>query len=348
MIADLKGFIEREEPYWQELERELVRLREGKSNLSDLKYARHVLSLFQRASSDLSRIQGFSAEPELKSYLERLVGEGYAEIHSVTRDRRQFRFWQWLKEGFPEAFRRQIWGWHISVALTLAGAFIGTILLAFDLEHREALFPFAHLVDMSPSERVAMEEKPDMADRLDGAKATFSAQLMQNNISVSFRALAFGITWGLGTVLILFYNGVILGAVAFDYIMDGQIVFLFAWLLPHGSVEIPAILIAGQGGLVLGKALIGWGTSDSLKTRFRKTAPDLASLAGGITLLLIWAGIIEAFFSQYHAPVLPYSVKILFGSLQLAALIWYLLYCGRKKADKIQYKSTTKATTDPA
>ena len=65
--------------------------------------------------------------------------------------------------------------------------------------------------------------------------------------------------WGVGTIVMLFYNGVILGAVTVDYIRAGQTKFLAGWLLPHGAVEIPSILIAGQAGLVLALALIGWG-----------------------------------------------------------------------------------------
>jgi hypothetical protein len=33
--------------------------------------------------------------------------------------------------------------------------------------------------------------------------------------------------------------------------------------------------------------------------------------------MLVWAGLVEAFFSQYHAPVLPYELKIGFGVLEL-------------------------------
>jgi uncharacterized membrane protein SpoIIM required for sporulation len=340
MIADLKTFIERERPHWKEFERELDRIREHLADLSDLKYARHVLGLFQRTSSDLARLQGSSAEPELKEYLENLVGSGYAEIHSATRDRRNFRPWRWLVRTFPQAFRRQIWGFWISLALTIVGALLGAILISKGVEGREAIYPFPHLVNQTPSERVAREERQqsraqsENRDDMEGSKSMFSAHLMRNNISVTFRAMALGMTWGIGTLIILFYNGVILGAVAFDYIADGQTIFLLGWLLPHGSVEIPAILLGGQAGLVLGRALIGWGTPDSLRTRFRKVTPDLATIAGGAALILVWAGIIEAFFSQYHEPVLPYWVKILFGSAQLVALAWFLFFSGKTKDSK--------------
>ena len=75
--------------------------------------------------------------------------------------------------------------------------------------------------------------------------------------------MATGITWGAGTLILLFYNGVILGAVAADYIAGGQGVFLAGWLLPHGSIEIPAILLGGQAGFILAGALIGWGENST-------------------------------------------------------------------------------------
>ncbi len=339
MIADFKSFIERERPCWEELERELERLREGLADMGDLRQARHVLALYQRASSDLARMQGSAAEPELRAYLENLVGAGYAEIHSSTRERRHFRPWHWLVVSFPEAFRRQVWGFWVALGLTIAGMALGAILLSRGVEGREAIYPFQHLVKETPSERVAREEREQskaMAhgrDELGGAKGIFSAELMRNNIGVTFKAMALGMTWAIGTIIILFYNGIVLGAVVFDYISDGQLVFMLAWLLPHGSVEIPAILLGGQAGLMLGRCLIGWGTSDSLRTRFRKAAPDLATIAGGAAIILVWAGIVEAFLSQYHEPVVPYWVKIAFGSVQLLALGWFLFFHGRGKED---------------
>jgi uncharacterized membrane protein SpoIIM required for sporulation len=70
--------------------------------------------------------------------------------------------------------------------------------------------------------------------------------------------------------IMLFYNGVILGAVSVDYIHAGQTKFLMGWLMPHGVIEIPAILIAGQAGLLLALALIGRGTRAPLAARLRE------------------------------------------------------------------------------
>ena len=50
--------------------------------------------------------------------------------------------------------------------------------------------------------------------------------LMTHNAQVAFFSTACGMTWGLGTMILLFYNGVILGAVSFDYVQAGQAKFL--------------------------------------------------------------------------------------------------------------------------
>ena len=225
----------------------------------------------------------------------------------------------------PDAeFRRHLGAFHVSWIITLVGVLFGGFAVMLDDEAKEAVMPamFAnHLGD--PAKRVAAEES-SAGDRGAGGHSTFASQLMVNNIGVSIKAVALGLTYGLGTIVLLFYNGVILGLVAIDYVLAGQSLFLAGWLLPHGVIEIPAILIAGQCGLVLGKALIGHGDRAPLTARLRAIGPDLATLIGGVAVMLVWAGLVESFLSQYHQPVIPYAVKIAFGCVELAVLSWFL------------------------
>ena len=123
----------------------------------------------------------------------------------------------------------------------------------------------------------------------------------------------------------------ILGAVVYDYVHAGYGKFLAGWLLPHGSFEIPAILIAGQAGILIGIALTGRGQGKPLRERLRDIRGDVITLICGVALMLVWAGLIEAFFSQYHEPVLPYWLKISFGMVELAALISFLTFSGRNR-----------------
>ena len=49
-------------------------------------------------------------------------------------------------------------------------------------------------------------------------------------------------------------------------------------------------------------------------------------------MLLVWAGFIEAFLSQYHEPVIPYAAKIAFGAVELILLSLFLAKSGTGKS----------------
>ena len=331
MIIDLEKFSAAERPVWQELEAMLNAVESSPSLRLGLDQARRLSYLYERTSADLARLVTFSAEPGLRRYLEALVARAYSEIHE-TRTRQRLAPLAWFLHTLPQTFRRHVKAFYLSLAITMAGCAFGALALAFDPESKGVIMPFAHLQG-DPAERVAREEAA-RSDRLSGFKGSFSGQLMTHNTRVSMLTLALGMTWGVGTIVSLFYNGVILGAVALDYIRAGQTKFLLGWLMPHGVIEIPAILIAGQAGLVLANALIGWGRRERLTARLRMITPDLVTLICGVALMLVWAGFVEAFLSQYHEPVIPYSVKIGFGCVELALLALFLSRSGRR-ADSI-------------
>jgi len=331
MIIDLPRFVAAEQPFWTELDALLTRIERDPHRAQTLAELQRFHYLYERAAADLAQVRTFSAEPETRRYLEHLVARAYGELHEARPKAVHLRLWAWLGGTLPVTFRRHVRAFWLSLAVTLAGAALGGWAVAFDPEAKAALVPgqFGHLLG-DPARRVAREEA-QTENLLAGHKTTFSAQLMQNNIRVSFIALALGMTWGVGTLIILFYNGVILGLVAADYVLAGQTKFLLGWLLPHGVIEIPAILVGAQAGFVLANAIIGWGRRVPLADRLRAVAPDLVTLIAGTALLLVWAGLVEAFFSQYHEPLLPYAVKIAFGLIELLGLIWYLTSAGQSK-----------------
>ena len=231
MIIDLQKFAAGERPYWAELESTLDRMEAGAANAMTLDQTRRFHYLYERTSADLARIITFSAEPETRRYLEHLVARAYGEIHETREKQHRFSPVPWFMQTLPQTFRRHVRAFWLSLGITIVGCLFGGFAVALDPESKEAILPqmFAnHMGD--PAERVKEEEQtttgPD-ADRLTG----FSARLMVNNISVSIKALAFGMTFGIGTIIVLFYNGVILGLVAVDYVMAGQTKFLLGWIM---------------------------------------------------------------------------------------------------------------------
>lgn len=328
MIVNLDQFIETERPKWERLDEMLNRLASDHWRKLPLDEARELERLYQRASADLARLATFSAEPEMRAYLENLVARGYAEIHGGRARGGRWRPGEWFARTLPCVFRKRIRAFWFALALVAGGAVFGGFAVALDPEAKAVIMPFSHLQG-DPAERVAEEESGREAGRLEGVKGTFAGHLMTHNIRVTLLAMALGMTWGAGTLVLMFYNGVILGAVAVDYMLAGQATFLFGWLLPHGVIEIPAMLVGGQAGFVLAGALIGRGQGAGLAARLRAAAPDVVTLCAGAALMLVWAGVVEAFISQYHEPVLPYWIKIAFGAAEGAALLWYLGRCGR-------------------
>lgn len=334
MILDLERFLAAERPYWSELEALLNSAENEGGAAMSLEQVQRFHYLYQRASADLVKMNTFSFEHETLGYLETLVARAYSEVHETRERAHRLAPLHWFLVTFPRTFRRHLSAFGLSLAVTLAGCLFGVLMLTLDPDSKSVLLPFEHL-QQRPSERVAKEEAaPD--NHLEGHKATFSAALMANNTRVSIMAMGFGASWGIGTTVELFYNGVILGAVVLDYVADGQARFLAGWLLPHGAVEIPAILLAGQAGFVLAGALIGWRKRLTLRQRLRHIAPDLMTLIFGVALLLVWAGFIEAFLSQYHEPVLPYEAKIAFGCVELCLLGWFLGRCGSTRKEAAQ------------
>jgi uncharacterized membrane protein SpoIIM required for sporulation len=327
LILDLPRFLATERPYWQELDQVLNKLDDDPFRRLSLEEITRLQYLYQRSTSALARLNTFSAEPQTREYLESLVARAYAACHPNRETLGRFKPGHWLLRTFPQTFRRHVTAFFFALALTLAGIAFGWAALRLDPNAKAVLMPFPALVQ-SPAQRVKQEES-QRRDRLAGHKGTFAAQLMTHNIQVALFTFALGATWGVGSAILLFYNGVTVGAVAADYTHAGFTQFLLGWLMPHGVIEIPSILVAGQAAFVLAGALIGFGASSRRRKQLRAARSDLLTLAAGAALMLVWAGIVESFFSQYHYPVLPYSVKIAFGFVELAALTVYLSFAGR-------------------
>ncbi len=331
MILDVERFVRTEEPYWHELDKLLEELDANPHLRLDLARLERFHYLYQRAATCLARLTSNSGDREVRAWLESLIARAYGEIHRRPM-RSGFPFRKWLTEGFAQTFRRHLAAFWLSVAITVAGSAFGAVAIAVSPDSKATIMPFSHLME-KPHERVAREEKEQSSkkDRMANVKGEFSAELMTHNIRVAVLTLGMGMTWGVGVITLLFYNGVTLGAVACDYVLDGQTQFLMGWLMPHGVIEIPAILVGGQAGFVLAAALVGWRSRETRRRRLAAARADVASLAGGMAVMLVWAGIIEAFVSQYHQPVLPYALKIAFGAVELTLLTAYFMWAGRAR-----------------
>src|SRR2546428_10126114 len=170
MIIDLQRFVAAERPCWTELERALDKLEAEPDHCMALDELQRFHRLYERTAADLARIITFSSEPETRRYLENLVARGYGEIHETRERRRRIFPLKWFFQTLPQAFRRHIGAFYLSLAITLAGCAFGGAATAFDPDSRHVTMPFGH-DQLRPSERVKQEESR-AEDRLAGQKSS--------------------------------------------------------------------------------------------------------------------------------------------------------------------------------
>jgi uncharacterized membrane protein SpoIIM required for sporulation len=333
VILDLARFQAQARPRWDKLESLLATLQDRPDRRLKPAEAELLQELYAQTAADSNRVTHGALAPELRQYLERLVGRAYAELYFAPPTRSEIwqpRRWLQIFTAFPEAFRRQSRYFALALAITILGCAFGGLAVRYDPASVDVLLPAAYL--SNPGQRVQQEEKGQSqgSDSVQ-AEAEFSGELIKHNVQVALLAAALGVTFGIGTALLLFENGVLLGAVAVRYTQQGFGLFVTAWLLPHGAFEIPSILIAGQAGFYLARLLLRRREDRDMRRSMR----EWLLLVAGLAMMLVWAGIMEAFFSQHHAPVLPYGFKVAIGAGELALLTIYLLLIGRRE-DRVE------------
>ncbi|OJT17479.1 chromate reductase [Archangium sp. Cb G35] len=305
---EMPEFIEARRPRWQQLEALLDKAEEQSLRALQLEEARSLGKLYRAVSSDLLWVRARGGSADVSEYLNDLVGRAYALTYPGQRPRLS-DVWAFVARGFP-ALLRQEWRMYLaSVLLFLAGLGFGYLGMLADPDAASYLVPAEHL-NLDPVERAAGEASGDgMSVQQQAAFTTF---LFTHNIEVAFLAFALGITVGVGTALMLFFNGLMLGALAQVYTAKGMAGWFWAWILPHGIPEITAICIAGAAGFVIARGQVApRGLPRGMA--LRQEAVRAVKLLFGTLVLFVLAGFIEGTISQIHPPKLSVLFKVSFA-----------------------------------
>ncbi len=323
---ELAEFVEQRRPKWSSLERLLDTVeRDGLARLS-LEDAQALSRLYRSTSSDLLWVRARAGAADLSGYLNDLVGRAYA----ITYPGRRLRFGaigRFLSVGFPDVMAREWRMFVASLLLFAAGFGFGWIGMMFDPEAAAYLVPEQHQT-LDPEQRAKDEADGKVAGV--GEQAAFTSFLFTHNIQVSFLAFALGLTAGLGTAILMFLNGVMLGSLAWVYTSKGMAGWFWAWILPHGIPEISAIVIAGAAGFVLARALVA-PKGLSRRAALKREGVTALQLLLGTLALFVLAGFIEGTISQIHPPKLSVAFKIAFA-LMVGSGVYAYLWSGALRA----------------
>ena len=271
---------------------------------------RETALLYRQAASDLSTLRQDSTARAYAEHLNQLLARAHHIIYSSRRSG-FLKIFHFLRDEYPAIFQRQISYVLLSLTILLGGALLGSVLtVARPQFMRQMLGP----------EMVATIERHEMwTHSIVGVAPMMSSMIMTNNLSVCFIAFAGGITFGLLTIWSMFFNGLLLGVIGVACQQHGMSLDLWSFVAPHGSLELPSIILSGAAGLRLGYGVLFPGIYRR-RDSIAQAGVEASRLVAGIIPLLVIAGMLEGFFSPSAAPVwLKFTVG---GSLFVLLNLW--------------------------
>ena len=189
-----------------------------------------------------------------------------------------------------------------------------------------------HLMEPEMVAQLEQNYAPDSEPAQDRAATEDLAMFgfyISNNIGIGFRTFASGLLLGAGSVFMLLFNGVFIGAVSGYLTARGYIENFYTFVAGHGAFELTGIVLAGVAGMKLGWALVAPGRLSRAEA-LRQAAAEGAHLMVGVIALLLLAAFIEAFWSSNRA--IPSTIKYLVGVIGWVLVIGYLTWAGRRAA----------------
>jgi uncharacterized membrane protein SpoIIM required for sporulation len=304
-------WIEKRKEHWDRLESLLASVEKNGIAALHRSDLRELGLLYRQSATDLSALREDPGGQQYARYLNQLLGRAHNTIYSARKSS-PMAIYRFFRDEYPAIFRRLFAYTGLATVLFIAGALLGTALTATRPE-------FMHRI-LGPAMVNTIERREMWTHSVLSMKPLASSGIMTNNMSVSFVTFAFGITGGLGTIYLMFFNGMMLGVIGVACGFAGMSVPFWSFVAPHGVLELPAIFIAGGAGLRLAQALLFPGVLPRRDSLAVGGADAVRLLVGAIPLLVV-AGIIEAFFSPTEVPA---TFKFTFAAAMFTLLVLYL------------------------
>lgn len=279
----------------------------------------NLASYYIHLTNDLSYAQTYYPESKTLLYLNSLASQAHQKIYVTKRESKSkiISFW---KYEFPLFF--------ITYQKTLLYAFL-IFMTAVSIGIVSTLHDDSFVRLILGDDYVNMtieniEKGEPMAVYKSGSNIGSFLGITINNIRVAIVAFAFGALFSVGSMYILFSNGIMLGAfITFFYNYGILEKTSTIWL--HGTIEISVIVIAGCAGLVMGNSFL-FPKTYSRRVAFTKGAKDGLKIVVSTIPFFIIAGFIEGFITRFGEQmplVLSYGI---IGCSLFLIIFYYIIY----------------------
>ena len=294
--------------------------------------------LFIQITDDLSYSRTHYPGSKTVEYLNELAVRTHQKIYLVKKEETSRIKYFWLTE-LPLLFYERRFYLLYSFLFFFLFSFIGSISAL-----KDDTFIRYVLGDLYVEETLRnIRNGNAMGIYGSSGQAEMFFRISLNNIWVSFKAFSAGMLASVGTVYILFTNGVMLGAVQ-TFFYQQQVLgesLLAIWV--HGTIEITCIIVAGAAGFVLGNSFLFPGTYSRLVS-LMKGAKDGTKMIIGLVPLFVLAAFLEGFVTRYskQLPALAFTVIVLSLFFCIYYFVWYPYQLFRR------YESNPGITRNPS
>ena len=249
---------------------------------------------YREIAADLARARTYHADQPVLERLERLVAGGH---NALYRDERKTArvVWHTVGSEFPAAViqaRRYVLAAFLAFALPAA---IGYNLLRERPALAEEVLPQV-MLDRAAEAKSRIAAGHTYAESEAEVRPLMASWIIANNVRIAFACFAGGVFAGIGSLVLLAFNGLSIGTVAGHFANVGVLGYLLEFIIGHGALELFAVWVAGAAGLLLGQAIVAPGDltrGDALVLAGRVAI----RMIGAAVVCLLVAGLIEGFIS---------------------------------------------------
>lgn len=313
------AFIKQNKDKWLEYEKAIFTNLHAKPD-----YLAH---LYIQLMNDLSYAQTYYPKSKTTVYLNHLAAQTYQKIYK-TRRLEENRIKHFFTTEIPLLLYQYRKYLYFSFLVFFICVFIGTISTKYDLNFIRLILGDSYVNETLDN----IKNGDSMAIYKSGSSFSSFILITINNLYVGLRMFMYGIFGGVGTLIFMFYNGIMIGSFQYFFIQQNEFISSLKGVWLHGTFEISALIIEAAAGFIIGGSLFfpkTFSRIDSFKIGFKNAFKIVLSTIP----LTIVAGFIEGYITRY-AKEMPDILNYLIIFLSLVLVVFYFVIYPR-----ILYKS---------
>ncbi|MCV6630897.1 MAG: stage II sporulation protein M [Flavobacteriaceae bacterium] len=279
----------------------------------------YLLDGYLQLTNDLAYAQTYYPESKTLQYLNNLGVKAHHIIYKNKKEEKN-KIFHFFKKDFPKFFYPHLPTLGYTFLFFAFAMLIGAVSTLNDLNFVRLILGDSYVNTTLEN----IQSGDPTAIYKGGSQIGSFLGITINNIRVAFLAYAFGAIASIGSIYILFTNGIMVGSFVTMFYNEG--VFLQAnkqiWL--HGTLEISVIVIAGCAGIIMGNSFLFPKTRTRGQSFMRGAKDGLKVVVSTIPIFIV-AGFIEGFITRYSTMPNWLAFLIIFGSFSFI-LYYYVLY----------------------